>query len=919
MIRGDDGPWLDVGASGTWAAVASRVGVPLPRGWVEAPDRLVALEAESGRPLPLQGRVLARWPDRSVKWLLCDVALPAALACDGGRLRLARRGDAQAASCAAGVEGVQDSGPALSAAALCVTPQGNGLEVDTGAAVFRFSAHGDAVLAAVSDRDRQPLLGPAGLRLRLSDAAGRAVAARVDAVALEEQGPVRAVLALRGGFGSGCPLEFVARWSISAGTGDALLTLRLRNPRPALHPGGAWDLGDPGSWHVGDLSLEAEPAFSVSSLERRAAPQERVESAAPADWCLYQDSSGGERWDSPNHVEADGRPGVRFRGWRIRAGGADARTGLRAQPALAVLGGAGAPDRLPCGMLGTDGAASDAAPVDEAGPRGIGVSLRDFWQNFPKALRWRDGRLSVGLFPAERGRPTELQGGEQKRHVVAFAFGGDALVRAERGLAPVATTVDPRWVESTGAVPGFVADLDACPAWTRHVRTIVDGPDSFEARREQVDEYGWRHFGELWADHEAVRHAGPQPFVSHYNNQYDFVFAAGLHAMRTGDPRWERLAREAAEHVTDIDVYHTSGDRAAFNGGLFWHTDHHVPAATATHRTYSRANAAGAAYGGGPSNEHAYASGLLLHWWRTGDPDAHEAVLGLGDWIVAMDDGSRTLLGVLDAGPTGLASRTVEPGYHGPGRGAGNAVATLLDAFRASGARRYLAFAESLLRRCVHPADDVDAHGLDDVEHRWSYLVFLQAIGRYLELKRELGENDWMFQYARASLLRYADWMLEHEVPYRDVLHRVELPTESWPAHDLRKCEVLHVAARYDDRGREAVLRERAVFFHDRCLADLEGFATRHLTRPLVLLAVHGHLDAHHARLVPIPAAERSGWRHAHDFGMPRPFVGQRERVVATLRPRLATAVAELRRIARDRLAALRRRTGAGGKTGAAR
>ena len=71
----------------------------------------------------------------------------------------------------------------------------------------------------------------------------------------------------------------------------------------------------------------------------------------------------------------------------------------------------------------------------------------------------------------------------------------------------------------------------------------------------------------------------------------------------------------------------------------------------------SKANAAnGKAYGGGPSSNHNYTSGLLLYHYLTGDPEAKAAVLGLADWVLAMDDGARTLLGVIDDGPTGLAS-----------------------------------------------------------------------------------------------------------------------------------------------------------------------------------------------------------------------------------------------------------------------
>ena len=39
--------------------------------------------------------------------------------------------------------------------------------------------------------------------------------------------------------------------------------------------------------------------------------------------------------------------------------------------------------------------------------------------------------------------------------------------------------------------------------------------------------------------------------------------------------------------------------------------------------------------------------------------------------------------------------------------------------------------------------------------------------------------------------------MVENEVPYKEVLHKVDIPTETWPAQDIRKCHVLHLADRY--------------------------------------------------------------------------------------------------------------------------
>ena len=68
--------------------------------------------------------------------------------------------------------------------------------------------------------------------------------------------------------------------------------------------------------------------------------------------------------------------------------------------------------------------------------------------------------------------------------------------------------------------------------------------------------------------------------------------------------------------------------------------------------------------GGGPSNEHCYSSGLLLHYLLTGDPLSREAAIGLAEWVLAMDDGRRAKwpLPWLSAAPTGGRQR------HGVGR-----------------------------------------------------------------------------------------------------------------------------------------------------------------------------------------------------------------------------------------------------------
>jgi hypothetical protein len=420
--------------------------------------------------------------------------------------------------------------------------------------------------------------------------------------------------------------------------------------------------------------------------------------------------------------------------------------------------------------------------------------------------------------------------------------------------------------------------------YVRLMEKAIDGPASFFAKREAIDEYGWRSFGDTWADHEDVHFAGEHPVISHYNNQYDLLYGFLLHFARSADPRWFEIAADLARHVIDIDIYHTAEDRPAYNGGLFWHTDHYQGAGRATHRSYSADSPLarrGRAYGGGPSNEHNYTSGLLTFHYLTGDRAARGAVLGLADWVIGMDDGRESLLGLLDPGPTGLASRTRDDGYHGPGRGAGNSINALIDAFALCADRRYLAKAEELIARSVHPRDDPEKWNLHDPETRWSYLVFLQALGRYLDLKDERAERDAAFAYARQSLLRYACWMLDNEAPFMAKFDRVEYPTESWPAQDMRKSCIFDYAAKYGPPHLRGPFSEKAETFFAASLGGVLSFAGHAFTRPLAVLLSAGALRAGF-RLHPPEPMDFSG--PDPDFAEPRPFVAQKERVKRRLR-----------------------------------
>ena len=800
-------------------------GVPFPRGLLTDPNAVVLTDDE-GREVALQTQALARWPDGSVRWLLLDFLIDQINAGEHRWMLRPRAGKAPVAP------------PPLS-----VRDAPGSVLVNSGAAEFQL---GRKVLWLRA-------CGPASERGSWEAELGfpyptQSGAFTVQHSSIAEAGPVRASADFVGGPFRG-HYSYRVRFSFFGGTGLVRVQATARNPSPARHKGGLWDLGDRGSARFARMKMGLRLPESPQ-IRWTAEPGQAIRSFRGESFELYQDSSGGENWQSRNHVSRGGTTPCSFRGYRVRCG-EEEHFGLRASPTVTLL----------------------------TGKVAVTVAVPEFWQQFPRSIRVDGQRLLVPFFPWQRNERPELQGGEQKTHTVWLHFGppGDT---DELPLAwvhqPVSVTLPPEWYAACGVLPCLPSGAEASRLDTL-LSAAVDGPSSFFARREVIDEYGWRNYGEVYADHENAHYDGPKPIVSHYNNQYDVVYGMLLQYFRAGASRWWELADPLARHVIDIDIYHTQRDRAAYSGGLFWHTDHYKDAATSTHRAYSKANATpGRPYGGGPSCEHNYTTGLLHYYYLTGDALACEAVLELAGWVLRMDDGSRNVLGLVDDGPTGLASATREPTYHGPGRGAGNSVNALLDAWLLTGQRHYLDYAETLIRRCVHPADDLADRNLLDIENRWSYTVFLSVLSRYLDLEAEAGELDFMYAYGRASLLHYAEWMEQNEQPYFDQPQKLEFPTETWAAQELRKGNVLRLAARHADEPLRSRLLRRGEEFAERAWNDLLRFESRATARPLAIMMREGPVDVCLRHRPPPPAPRPQA---EHDFGRPEVFVPQRQRV----------------------------------------
>ncbi len=815
------------------------VGIPLPKGIVSDSAELVLMNS-SEELVPLQSKVLSRWSDGSIRWVLLDFQAEAGATCTS-KYRVERfESDA-----------ITDTESKI-ALKECVDT----IEVDTGAAVFVIDKTNYKPFARVVVSGME-VIDETATKILLIDRDGNEYQPIIDRVAVETIGPIRITLSFAGRFCSSryAVAEFFSLASFYMNHGVVEIKFTIRNSRAARHRGGLWDLGDERSVYFKDLSFQC--ALNQPELPNILWSQGTGDawlSNAARHFEIYQDSSGGTNWNSSNHVNRFGKIGSSFQGYRVTVDGNLLKQGTRITPTVCMKGQ----------------------------ETQISATLEGFWQNFPKAIDVDGKKLKVRLFPRQFQDDYELQPGEQKTHRVYFSF------ESKQGHPPYLEWVHNRLVAR--ATPEWYAESQAImyisPRLFREesksvalmeslVETAVRGSNTFFDRREVIDEYGWRNFGDIYADHEAIGNEGSTPLIAHYNNQYDVIQGSIVQYLRTGDPRWFELAKDLARHVIDIDVYHTNEDRQAFNGGLFWHTQHYTDAGTATHRAYSKA-AMGSDLshptGGGPSSEHNYTSGLLNYYFLSGSPSAKETVIALAEWVINMDEKSKGFVGLFDRRPRGLSTMTASWRYHGPGRGAGNSLNALIDAYTLTSDEKYRDKAEALIRRCIHPHDNIEHRNFDDVEHRWSYTVFLQILGKYLDLKVEKGQLDYMFAYAKESLLHYSGWMTEHEVPYKSVLDRVEIPTETWPAQDIRKSNVFKLAAKYCDEPARPAFLEKSDYFFDRCIADLLEFPTCGLTRPIVVLMtngfMHSYLLTRDLAAVPKPSA-------VYDFGRPQAFKQQ--------------------------------------------
>jgi len=728
-------------------------GVPLPRelGLTDAGG--LRLVDGAGEPVPAQFTPLARWggaPDDErapIRWVLVDFQ--------------ASVGPQDVADYF-----LQEGGPGPAPAyPLVVTDGAEALTIDTGAAEWRISKADGAL-------DGPGLGGPI-FSQALSGTTYEAAGPVTVEVALA--GPMRVSVEVRGTYRDFMEtplLETTSRYWFYAGQPSVRLfhTVENNTPCPLAEYGqlDCYDVGSGGSVEIGDLSFIVPTDLGGALTYWAGGEGKPVSGPLTENLVVYQDSSGTDHWDTyPTLTDWEGHPldtrprmqsAVTFRGYRTTMGA------VPADPdAPAIDSG--------------DRAAGWLSVAGENGAWTVGV--RDFWQNFPKALRARYvGVLEIGLFPDEFGPPEHsftLRAGEHKTHEILLS----PLPHAQAAplLQPLFAQAPAEWYVKSGAF-GLTA-LPNGTDWPDHeayVRHQLDTAPTYEdwmdwspnlpAAIERADFYGMFDYGDWPIDYEGY---GVAPLNAKYDNDYGMW----LQWARSGDRRWFQMAEAADRHVADVDILHNLHTPRHWGDGIaFGHSYHDEDGFLNPHRNY-----------GGNHPDTAFGmQGMLLAYYLTGYEKAHEAALELADCIEHRLHNDAQLCAYFpDCNGEGYGLG--EGMYDAGCRPAANGLSIAVAAYRATADPRYLAVADAVVdwaRPEKQPYIDGPT-GADQMMRPWMLNAYLRALADYLEMRDEFGLPDETG--AQGTYLSYADWLRTYawlDLEPTDTGPRAAYPYEWW-------------------------------------------------------------------------------------------------------------------------------------------
>ncbi len=373
-------------------------GVPFAVGHLTSTSGL-CIKDGSGNPVPAQFSVLNRWwspnYDDSIKWL--QVVFPADVAANGNSTYYLTTGT-----------NPTPTDPAS------LTVNGDVYTVTTGpikavinAAAFKLFDEvyydadddgqyetGEKIISASTD---DGFVITSGAWSALGISAGDQFRSSVDnaTVTVEENGPVRVVLCIEGIFqrSGQAALDsyygYQVRLYFTAGSAMVRCNATLKNNRivdDTVY-----------SWPIEDMSLRSTLALTGTKSDKMLGQGTPVSGTVGANVVkVYQDSNGTDEWQT---TLGEAIPGVTFRGYKMYDGTTVKETNNQARGWMEL----------------------------NNGTLGVAAGVREFWQQYPKAMRIDVNQLQVALLPGEFSEVSSLYDGSQKRHDVIYDFHAGAL------------------------------------------------------------------------------------------------------------------------------------------------------------------------------------------------------------------------------------------------------------------------------------------------------------------------------------------------------------------------------------------------------------------------------------------------------------------------------------------------------------
>ncbi len=377
-------------------------GVPFPPGFLSDVKKLRVVDA-AGKPVPSQAQLMIKWHkpayDDSVQWAL--VSFPADVAAKGTATYYL----------------VDDGKTAVPATALKVTETGDAITVQTGPAKFLVPKKG-AALVSEALFGKEKVIGGKGLRGVVKSGnwadhgleAGMELVGEAGSVAIEESGPARVVVRVKGTFKPGDKekkyYDFTARMYFAAGSPAVRIIYTISNGRlrPELIAGKRRAY----VWPIEDASLVAELAHGGDAARTLAEGKKINSLVADKRFLVHQDSSGGDKWKD--------LPGGNYERWLVRYTKGKLVKGVTFRGYKVTLGA----DELAKGN-------AHLGVVDSSGAKaGVAAALRNFRVRYPGALSVTKKELRVGLFPGEFAEPFHLNSGQRRSWDVKLVLHGAA-------------------------------------------------------------------------------------------------------------------------------------------------------------------------------------------------------------------------------------------------------------------------------------------------------------------------------------------------------------------------------------------------------------------------------------------------------------------------------------------------------------